>query len=167
MKLWEIADELVRIAEDIVEAGGELTPDLEARLAAHEGALESKVEAIALLVRQREVDAEAAKAEETRLGAIRRAHERTAVSLKGYLLACLSAAGVQRVETPLARVRVQRSGTPSINYGGEVTALPEWARKHVPESWDIDRKAILEAVRAGDDVPEGVVVAYSNHVRIN
>lgn len=166
-KLWEIADGLVRIAEDIAEAGGELTPDLEARLEAHEGALESKVESIALLVRQNEVDADAAKAEESRLAGIRKAHERTAASLKDYLLRCLSGAGVQRVETPLARVRVQRSGTPSIQYGGEVTALPEWARRHVPEYWDIDRKALTEALRAGDELPEGVVATYSHHVRIN
>lgn len=165
-KLWEIADDLVEIAAEIVEAGGELTPELEARLDAQGALLEAKVEALALLIRERELDAEAAKAEEYRLAMIRKSHERTAASLKDYVLRCMESAGVQRVETPLARVRVQRSGTPRVEYAGDVMALPAWARRHIPEAWDVDRKALTEAVREGDELPAGVVVTYSHHLRI-
>ncbi|MCR4341536.1 MAG: siphovirus Gp157 family protein, partial [Gemmatimonadaceae bacterium] len=113
MKLWDITTELEMLGDEIQECGGELTPLMEQRLDALEGAFEDKVERVALYVREMIVSADAAKAEETRLAAIRRSHERTADGLKRYLQTCLERAGVPKINTPKVKVRVQRNSQPS------------------------------------------------------
>lgn len=166
MKLWEITDELDEIGALIAEAGGELTPEMEERLDATEEALKAKVESVALFIRDRELEAKKAKEEKDRLAAIQKAHENTVEGLKTYLLRCLSRAGVEKVETHRARVRRQTSGTPSIDYHGDVDALPEDFVRVIPERRSVDKKAITQAIRDGEDPPEGCVVTYSEYVRI-
>lgn len=165
-RLWEVADELAAIAQAITDQGGEIDEETEARLAKWEGELDTKVERIALYVRESELEAEKAKAEVQRLAAIQKAHERTASGLKGYLLRCLASAGLDSVDTHRARVRRQRSGTPSINYVGDLDVLPESFIRVVPETRTLDKKAVTEAVRAGEELPDGFHVTYSEFVRI-
>src|SRR5690606_26172860 len=120
-------------------------------------------------VRHCETLADGAKAEKDRLAAIEKAWKRQADGLKTYLLRCLMSAGVQRVETARARVRLQRSGTPSVDYHGDLDALPPEFVRVVPESRVLDKQAITARVRENKDatLPEGVVVSYSTSVRIN
>lgn len=165
--LWALTDELAEVGALIADEGGELTPELEARLDALEGALEAKVERIALYIRESQTLADGAKAEKDRLAAIEKAHTRKVDGLKEYLLRCMSGAGRERVETSRARVRLQRSGTPSIDYAGDLDALPGSFVRVVPESKVLDKQAITQAIRDGEDPPEGVVVRYSVGVRIN
>ncbi len=166
-RLWEVTDELAEVGALIAEAGGELTPELEERLARSEGAFESKVESVALFIRHSELEADNAKAEKERLAAIQKHHENAVRGLRTYLLRCLSTAGVQKVETHRARVRIQKSGTPSIQYGGDLGVLPPSFVRVVPETRELDKKAITEALRAGEELPEGIQVSYSNSVRIS
>lgn len=161
MRLWEISDELGEIGALVAEGGGELTDEMAARLDAMEGAFEEKVVNIALFVRECETRAAGAKAEKDRLAAIEKANNAQADWYKSYLVQCMGASGIRKIEHAKARVRVQKSGTPSIAYHGEVDALPESFIRVVPESRSVDRKAITEAVRAGEDMPEGVIVSYS------
>lgn len=164
--LWAITDELAEVGALIADGDGELTPELEARLDALEGALEEKVERIALYIRESETLAAGAKAEKDRLAAIQKAHERKVDGLKTYLLRCLSSAGVKRVETAKARVWSQKSGTPSIDYHGDLDALPADFVRVIPESKQLDKRAITDAIRDGETPPDGVVVSYSEFVRI-
>lgn len=162
--LWAITDELAEVGALIADGDGELTPELEARLDSLEGALEGKVERIALFIRESETLADGAKAEKDRLAAIEKAHRRKVDGLKEYLLRCLPAAGRERVETAKVRVRLQKSGTPSIDYRGDLDALPPSFVRVVPESRAVDKKAITQAIRDGEPMPEGVVVSYSTSV---
>lgn len=162
-KLWEITNELEEIAALIAEAGGELTPDLEDRLNAMEGAFAEKVERVALAVRNYVANAEAAKVEEERLAAIRKSHERSAEGLKRYLLISMQRADTPKVESPRARVRVQKNSVPSIAWTRPVEELPESYRR-VTIAPDIAR--VREDVKLGAVVPEGFVVEQGYHVRI-
>ena len=162
-RLWQIADELDEIAEQIAEAGGELTPELEARLDALDGAFEEKVERVALVVRERIAWAEGAKLEEERLGAIRRCHERAADGLKRYLLQQMQRTDHPKVETPRARVRVQKNSQPSIAWTRPVEELPDVYRR-VTVAPDLAR--VREDLKAGAGVPEGFTVEQGFHIRI-
>ncbi len=162
-RLWEIADELETVAAEIAEAGGELTPELEARLDAIGGAFDAKVERVALAVRNYEVNAEAAKLEEDRLAAIRKSHERSAAGLKRYLLVTMRRAGNLKVETPRARVRVQKNSQPSIRWTGGLDDLPDPYRRVTVEP---DLQRVREDLKAGAEPPDGFVVDVGYHVRI-
>jgi len=164
MRLWELGDELERIGFEIFENEGELTPELEARLDALEGAWEDKVERVALYVRSQVVLGLAADIEVCRLDRIKRSHERAADSLKSYLLREMERMGKSKVETARARVRVQANGGKAvIRWTGEPDAIPDGFRR--VEIYP-DGAAVQHAHREGT-LPDGFVVeARGKHIRI-
>ena len=111
LRLYEIPDRLREIEARIIEAEGEITPEIEAEL---EEAFNRKAEYIALLSREAKAEAAAVKQEEDRLRARRTAAEKREKRLKDYLQACMIGADVERIEGERAKIRRQRNGRPSI-----------------------------------------------------
>lgn len=163
MKLWELAEELEAIGCELAENGGELTPELEARLDAQDGAFDAKVEAIALLIQERKGLADMAKAEQERLAAIRKSHDSAARGLTSYLLYHLRRSGKTKVETHRARVRVQKNGQPSISWTKNLDELPEAYRR---VSIAPDLALVREQLKTGGEPPEGFRIDYGFHLRI-
>jgi hypothetical protein len=165
-KLWAISDELEEIGALLAEAGGELTPDLEARLDAVEGEFLAKVERVALYIRECERMAEGAKVEKDRLARIQKANESTADGLKRYLLAHLERHGRDKVDTYRARVRRSPS-PPSYRWAGDTyEAIPEpFRRTRVTHSLNVD--AVKEAIMEGAPLPPEIMVVPGHHIRIS
>jgi len=163
LKLWELSEELDRIGEEIAEAGGELTPEIEEKLDALEGAFEEKAENIALMVRNLEATSSAVKEEEKRIRTYRRSLERQASGLKDYLLFFLRRQGVERVEGTRARIRRQANSRPSIRWLGDPESAPEAFRR---VRVDVDTQAAYEELKSGGELPEGFEVERGEHVRI-
>lgn len=164
LHLWEVAEELELIGAEIAEAGGVMTPEQESALDDLAGTRDEKIERVALYIRERLVNAEAAHAEAVRLGAIERHHAAAAEGLKGYLLRNMERMGVQRVDTPRVRVRVQKNSRPAIRYTRDPATLPEFLRKTVVQ---VDGNAAYEQLKAGAPLPDGFVVEVGSHVRIS
>ena len=170
MKLWEITNELEMLGEEIIKCGGEVTPLMEQRLDGMEGEMEAKVERVALYIRTMQVNADAAKAEETRLAGIRKSHQRTADGLKKYLKMCLERVDLPKVNTPKVRVRIQRNSQPSCVFAGDMDDLPPAFCKITVS---VDKKRVLEEWEATDadptkrEAPEGFEIAFGSHLRIN
>lgn len=105
------------------------------------------------------------------LQARRAAREREAERLRTYLHACLDAAGETRVETPLVTVRLQAN--PLAVHGTlDEAALWELVREQspfaraVPAAVQLDRRAVLDAHKAGAPIPAGLTVARSVSLRV-
>lgn len=164
--LWQHAEDLGELAEEIFEAGGVLTPELEARLATQTEDIEAKVERVALYIQDLLGDAEKAKAEKDRLAQIQKAYESRAEGLKTYLVRCMAVADLEKVQTPKVRVNRQRSGTPSVEYHGDIEALPADFIRVRPEERSLDKRAVIQAIRDEEALPDGFSVTYSDFVRI-
>ena len=162
--LWAITDELEEVTAEIMESGGEITPEIEQKLDALEGSFLQKVENIALRVRELVVMADAAKAEKARLTAIEKAYRGAATGLKTYLLANLERKGQDYVQTPKARVRRTRNSQPTIRWTGPQFMIPEGYRRMKIE---LDNATVREDLEVGRTPPEGVEVEYGHHVRIS
>lgn len=162
LKLYELPDAIRELELQIIEADGELTPEVEAALEAYEGEFSRKAEFIALLSREAKAEAAAVKLEESRLSARRKAAENRERRLKDYLLMCLTRAGIQKIEGDRCKVRVQDSPE-SIRWMGETDAIPEAYRVV-----DIRPNLVMakDARKAGEELPEGFTVERSQHVRI-
>lgn len=165
LKLWEIASELEEIGSLLADGGGELTPELEARLDAMEGALETKVENIALFVKECEANAAAAESERDRLSAIAKHHTTKANALRTYLLATMNRLGQTSVKTPRIRVWAQANGRPSIRFAGDIERLPA-AYVRVKTTREVDTRFAFVELQAGATLPEGFVVDHGRHLRI-
>lgn len=178
LKLYEHTDALLIVRDWLDEAEGELTPEIEELLAKVEGDFDAKVERIALLVREKEAAAHAAKATADAIieEAMRhRKHagvlDRGAASLKEYLRSQMVQADRLKVERPLARVRVQKNSSPAVRSTLDESALAALycdddslvSRK---VTYAIDTKAAVDRAKRKEPLPAGVSVEYGSHVRI-
>lgn len=100
--------------DELLEAEGELTPEMERRLDQLTGASRQKIERIGLFILELEGDAGAIGNEEKRLADRRRAKHRKIAHLKTYLDHQMRRLGERRVEGLLCTVTLHRNAAPSI-----------------------------------------------------
>ena len=162
LRLYELADAYERIAEALIENGGELTAELAVDLDAIEGAFEAKVERVALYVRNLLATADAADAEAARLAVLARSRRQAADGLKGYLMAQLDRVEKPKVETPLIVVRIQKNSRPSIQWP-DTLPIPEGYQR---VTVSLDGQKAYSDWKAGT-LPSGFVVEQGRHLRIS
>lgn len=163
LRLYDLPDAIRAVEERIIEAEGEITPEIEQELDHLEGEFERKAEHLALLSREARAEAKAVKEEEDRLKARRTAAENRERRLKDYLHSSMRRLGVDRIEGDRAKVRVQDNTRPSITWTGEDDAIPEGFKR---VSVSVDGTATYDQWKAGSDLPEGFRVEVGSHVRV-
>ena len=164
MTLYELTQEWAEIQDALIDSGGELTPEIEARLDALPGALQVKADGYCYVIQQLLRSADAAKAEADRLSELARVRKNAADRLKDRLKSAMETTGQLKLESDRFKVRVQKNGRPSIAWTGEPDALPcEYSRVAV----SLDGQAAYEAWKAGRELPEGFKVTEGTHLRIS
>lgn len=150
-RLHEITADFLALEDLLLESGGEWTPEVEALVAELDANLEGKVDGYAALIREWDADAEKWKAEEQRCAAHRKARENAAARLKDRLCQELVTMGREKVETPRFKVAVQRAA-PSVTLLVEADQLPALYQRVIPQTVSADKKAIADALKAGEDL---------------
>lgn len=147
--LYQIQGAFAALLAEIEEAGGELTPETEAALALNDADFASKAESYAQAIANYDADARAFVAEINRLQARRAAAENTADRLRERLRAALIARGGQAVEVGTFRLSLRKSTAVDVV---DAKALPSKfkAMEYVEK---IDKKAIGEAIKSGEEIP--------------
>ena len=150
MRLYELAAEYQAVLDEVADAEGVLDEDLEARLDAIAGSLADKVDSCCAVVRTLEAEASALKAEEARLAERRRTRENEAARVVEYIRECLRSAGLQRVKGP--RFSASLAKTPGkVVLDVEPAEVPSLFAK-TETVVTVDKRAIGEALRAGEDL---------------
>lgn len=171
LKGHELAGEYRALDELLAETEGELTPEIEALLADLDGKADEKLERIALVVLRYKHEAEAIKAEEARIAARRKARERSAESLKDYLARTMAQIGKEKVTGLLATVAFQKNPPRVV---GDLTAS-ELETLYIagsdcvtftPASYALNKRAVLDAHKAEQPIPEGLLIEQSQSLRI-
>lgn len=178
MKLYETVEALATIsgwidehADDILANGGELTPALAELLDAAEGDFSEKVERVALKVRELEAEALAVDTEAERLTQRARTRYNAAKSLKAYLKGALEIAGLDKVKATLVTVAIQKN-PPSLHGELSQEELDVLARRRaefvsiVPATLSLNKRAVLDACKAGEALPTGLTISQGTSLRI-
>lgn len=115
---------------------------------------DTKADRLCMVMRNVESEAEAYKAEEARLSARRKALENKAARLKEYLADTMKKMDLADCKTPLFSLKFQKN-PPAVEVLDE-RAVPSgfWS---VPAPV-LDRRAVLEALKAGEAVPGAAIV---------
>lgn len=141
MNIFDIEKELISIFDEIEEQGGELTADLEERLAITQETFKDKVEGYANVIKSLNNDCEAIKQEQKRLKDLYDKKAKTAESLKNILVYAIDEFG-----------DTKKSGVKYIDYGtGEVSV-----RKSKAVSVDTN---LVDAVQGAID---GLITYHKN-----
>ena len=125
LSLYALDDELQQLEQEILEAGGEVDDETDARHAALLDARDDKVEAYRMMIRRFEATAEAVKAERQRLQDAERTLANAAKRLKDRLCASMREHGEGERLTRLGKVKVQQASRRPVELLVEPEALPD------------------------------------------
>ena len=154
MTLYDAVEALGISESWLEEAGGELTPEVEALLDSAEGSLKEKVERVALKVKSLEAESKAIKDEADRLSARAKARSNGAASLKRYLEQNMIAANLPKVDGLLCTVALQMN-PPAVQVSPELDLKELYAGGSqfvtlVPASFTLDKKEVLAVVKRAE-----------------
>lgn len=153
---------LVSMADD-----GELTEPLELSLANVEAEFDDKHDAIRAVMNELSARFVRRKAEADRLYKLARQAESHLDRLYDWLMTGMRAAGVKTIETDLYRTSiVNNGGKPAVKFDGDIATLPEEFRREKVEII-LDRDAILDAHKRGEELPSGVTVERGQRLSLS
>lgn len=144
-------------AEDEAEAA-----EIWNRLDALEGSITDKAEAYARIVRNKQAEAEALKAEKQRLEKLQKAAERISENLKSRLLDAMQRLNVGEIQTGIGKWKIQTNPY-SVTVLDEA-AVPEEFR--IPQPDKIDQKGILKHFRETGKILDGTEITRSKSLRL-
>lgn len=122
------------------------------------GALEVKAQNVVMFARNLEATATAIKEAETAMAARRKAIENRAAGLRRYALSAMQVAGVQSIECPYFKLSVRKN--PHAVEVFDAAQIPaQFMRTPEPPPPAPDKKAITEAIKAGQEVPGARLVS--------
>lgn len=125
---------------------------LEDTLGSLGGELQAKAQNVACFIRNLEATAQSIKEAEAQMAARRKAMENRAARIKDYLHASMLMAGVEKVECPLFKLSVRNNPASVEVYQPELIP-PQYMRQPEPPPPAPDKRAIAEAMKAGQEVP--------------
>lgn len=155
MKLYEIAtafEEVINGGLIFSEETGEILFDSE-NLDELEAALDEKLEACGVVVKNLVAEAEAIKAEERNLAERRRRKEAEADRLKDYVLYWMEKSGAKKIDT--ARVALSTRKSSVVDVTDEAKVPREFVKVKTTES--VDKAAVKKAIKAGEEVAGCVI----------
>lgn len=161
--LFNLTKELRELDSEIDHETGEIPADISDRMDAITGELEVKGLNIAKWVLSLKSDATAIETEIDRLTRRKQSIFNTQNNVKKYLLTNMQAAGITKISSPEITVRLQNN-PPSC---GEVNAEEtpkEFYTEAVVRTYD--KKAILTALKLGQQVSGWVLNENLQHIRI-
>ena len=152
MKLYELADNYNAL-KSLLEEDGATEESLQGQLQLIGEAFNDKAESIGKLILQLDSDAVAIGEEIKRLTARKQAAERKSDWLRNYLLTEMLNAQTDKVKGQLLTVAVKT--TPASVIIVNLDLIPEAYRRVIPESWQPDKKAILDRAKTTGEVIPG------------
>lgn len=159
-ELFNRYDEIVNYEPDSAEDPGEYRRSAEeawfTTLDCMEEDIETKAENTACYIKYLTAQADAIKAEEVRLHDRRTAKENAAKRLKDYLMNCMDAAKLAKIDRPRACISV-RNNAESVNISDEGEFI-KWAKAEHADLLKfaeptISKSAIKPLIKSGENIP--------------
>ena len=158
MRLFEIHDAIRRALET---EDGEINSDMEVDLDLVMLAAEDKLEALAVVCKEKKAEAELLRSEAKKLTERAKTAELAEERIEGYIRGLLQALKLNSFKGRLHGVRIQKNGQPSIRLKEGCQIPPGYQRITV----ELDGKLAHAAWKAGE-LPESLVATVGDHVRL-
>jgi hypothetical protein len=151
LTLYTLADQYQQAAERMADL--DLPEEVVAdTLEGMAGEIEVKATNVAMFVRNLEAGAEAIKEAEARMAARRKAIENRAKRIRAYLQGQMERTGITKIECPYFKLAV-RDNPPAVVIDQEGSIPERFMRTPEPPPPAPDKKAIADALKAGEEVP--------------
>jgi hypothetical protein len=161
--LYDLSTALAVLNENIMENDGVLSEEFEQTLEALLPAITDKAGNISRWCRNLEGNIDSIDAEITRLRKRKDVNDHLKERLKEYLKDCMAKAGLAKLDIGIMTVSVQKN-PPSVEITNEETVNAQY--KTVKTQVVIDKKMLLEDLKAGIRVTGAELVTGKTHLRI-
>lgn len=170
LTLYQLTQDELALRDELLDNGGELTPELEQALAMNEAAISTKVDSISRIYRNLDDVADAAKKEISRLQALKKHAESGQARLKDTLAYAMNAAGLDKLESGLTRVSWRKSKAVEVTdfdaLVNQYSQMLESATENLP-SWlkisiDVNKTELAAAINAGEPIVGAEIVEHRN-----
>lgn len=144
--IFNIGNELQTIINEIIESGGEITPEIENALIIKESELQNKSQSYGYLIKSMEYDVNTIDAEINRLEGIKRVRNNTIKRLKTVLSESMQQFEVEELKTPTLKINFRKSQTVEII---DEDLIPK-EFKTVKVTTSISKAEIKKAIKNGE-----------------
>ena len=148
LSLYNIQQEYISLAEQIIDNDGLLSEEMEAALQINKDQLENKSQCYGFIVRQLEGECDMIDNEIKRLEAMKKSRGKTVDRLKESVSKAMLLYEIDKIETPTIKISFRKSESIEI----EEESLIDEKYMTVKTTKTPDKKAIKEAIKAGEIV---------------
>ena len=156
--LYEIEKEYIMLADQIIDAGGEVTEELGLALSINQDELQTKGRGYGFVIKTLESDIDIIDAEIKRLQSFKSSRNKAIERLKGSLSDAMQLFDIDKIETPTLKISFRKSESVFIEN-------PELLDKNyvtVVRTESPNKVAIKDAIKRGETVVGAVIVSNLN-----
>lgn len=161
MNIYDIEKKYIALASEIVEAGGEVTPEQEQALAITLEEIENKGRNYGFIIKSFEYDVETIEVEINRLQAMKASRKKAIDRLKDTLSNAMRIFGVDEIKAPTLKISFRKSESVEIVNDAQID--PKF--KIVKTTETISKTLIREAMRRQEPI-HGAVLQYNYNIQI-
>lgn len=164
VSLYQIESEYQEIADELMENGGELTPELELSLAINKEQLQVKSAGYAFVIKDKDAEIEAIDKEIERLNKLKTVRENAKQRLKDAIKNAMVLYGVEKIESNTIRITLAKSA-PSVLIEDEKLIPKKYTKTETKTS--ILKKEIANDLKAGLKVKGASLITDNKSLRIS
>ena len=162
LTLYELTAQMAQIEDELMENGGELTPELKAAMTETKESLALKVDNYNALYRNLGASAEALKSEIERLTRLKRTAENAQARVKDRLLWNMRLFGIDKLKGNLCSVSIRKSTSLKVDeeamlkpYSERISQLQGVLPPYITVDVKISKSGIKEMYKGTDALPAG------------
>lgn len=161
LNLYNIEQEYTNLTDELIENGGELTPELEQRLEINKSQLETKGRGYAYIVKQLDDEISLIKSEKKRLDALLKSREKVKERLKETLKNAMDRHEMIEIKTDTLKINFRKSEVVEI----EDLALLDPSYKTVKSTITANKDEIKKDIKNGVSV-QGAILVENRNIQI-
>jgi hypothetical protein len=158
LTIYQIEQSYNQLAEELIDNGGELTPELSEALAITEEQLQNKSVAYSFVIKQIDSEVDIIDAEIKRLQAMKKTRENASERLKANIKHAMELFNIDEIKTPLVKINFRKSEAVEVD---DVNQLPA-SYKVVKVTEQADKAAIKSALESGIEIPGCRIIENRN-----
>jgi hypothetical protein len=160
MNIYQIEQSYLSITDQIIESGGELTPELETALAINKAELENKARNYGFVVKSLENDVSNIDEEIKRLNALKLSRNKAIDVLKDTVKNAMIMYGIEEIKTSTLKLSFRKSESVELD-----PSLLDFKWMNQKISYTPDKAKIKESIKSGEAVP-GAWINVNNNLQI-
>ena len=158
LSLYTIEQNYLTLVENLIDNGGELTPELETELAITKQDLQTQGVCYGFVCKQLESEIDLIDIEIKSLQAIKKSRSNSIDRLKNSLTQALNMFEIEELKTPLLKINFRKSESVEVT---DIDLLDaDFVKTTITKA--ADKVAIKEAIKSGENVQGAVLVTNQN-----